>query len=104
MRHFHRRIRLYGVAGQIYKLVGEEPFTLEDLLEAGIDIHQSNRVNLRTRGAVTHPPDTENPSPYGVTRPRRVSNEQGAAKYWILTPEAVRVIRKELGEIDDDED
>ena len=58
MRHFHRRIRLYGVAGQIYKLVGEEPFTLEDLLEAGIDIHQSNLVNLRTRGAVTHPPDT----------------------------------------------
>lgn len=104
MRHFHRRIRLYGVAEQIYRLVGEKPFTLEDLVQAGIRIYPSNLVNLRTRGAVTHPPDTENPSPYGVARPRRVSKEQGAAKYWILTPEAVRVIRKELGEIGGDED
>lgn len=99
MRYFHRRVKLYGVTEQIYKLVGERPFTLDDLLEAGINIHPSNLVNLRTRGAVTHPPDTENPSPYGVARPRRVSKEQGAAKYWILTPEAVEVIRRELGEI-----
>jgi len=99
MRHFHRRVKGFDLAAQIYRAVGDRPFTHAELAEAGTDIPAGSLVDLKHRGALAHLPDTTEPILPGIVKHRRVPGDKNGAKYWVLTPEAVEVIRRELGEI-----
>jgi hypothetical protein len=96
MRHFHRRVKGFDLAAQIYRAVGDRPFTHAELAAAGTNIPAGSLVDLKHRGALAHLPDTTGPISSGIVKHQRVPGDKNGAKYWILTQDAVEVIQKEL--------
>lgn len=96
MRYFHRRVRWFDLAAQIYRIVGDRPFTHAELAAAGTDIPAGTLVDLKHRGALAHLPDTTGPISSGIVKHRRVPGDKNGAKYWVLTPDAVEVIKREM--------
>jgi hypothetical protein len=97
MRNFHPGVLVYDLAEQIYLQVKTNSFTHAEITRAKIQASPGNLTRLRNWGVLEHPPDKTKPSIPGIVRPRRLPGPAGA-RYWVMTPKAIRVICRHRGE------
>jgi len=97
VRNFYPGTHVYDIAERIYLLVGNNPFTYREIVDAGANITPGNLARLRAWGIATNLRDDERSAELGVTVYQRVGNTPGV-KYWVLTPLAIQLIQQRLRE------
>ncbi len=93
MRNFFPGVRVYDIAEQIYLLVGTRPFTFAEIAAAGVDATPGNLTRLQNRGIVAKLPKKSSAAGDDF-------GERPKTNYWILTPLAVKEIRRYQSELD----
>lgn len=88
MKGFSPGKRGFDMAAEIFRAIQEARFTHADLTLAGVEMHPGNLTRLRNDGVLMHPKD-ESTAPTG----RRRQHQHGP-KTWMLTPDAVRTLKR----------
>lgn len=96
MRGFSPGKRGFDMAAAIFRVRRDAEFTYEQIVQAGIQVHPGNLAKLRNDGILMHPPD-EAQSQTGL--PRRRQHQHGP-KTWLLTPDAVRTLKRYPEEVE----